>query len=1183
MNDIINDDGYLIKSDNPLGESFMEISDMLYHYNNATPVAANMSYIGSPEEEGTRFSTAMLRDFVENTEATKMKLNILLGGLFLKSRDMSAQEQEIFIRSLQNTTNDEEVRKILDDAMYGLSDVERNTLYLALGRIKKTAESLGKSFEKSASEQNPFFNKILELKRTAAKEDESFLRNVNHTFGYTTEMHKNYPQDDFRADLTEWNDSGKIPDQILHMANAGVIIPPKDFWEYNNMSESQQEDFLDQYVRPCAEDSKRPSYHKLTALHNNAAHTAREIVTKAFFGKTVDDFSVGDCIPLFDGSEDLEVYAKNMRGVIFDAIKNAKEKDLQIAKAFGGDDSFELSIANEVTDKMVLEASESFKRSIRQIDSPRIEPSEIRRTPNAKVEEILLKAVEDTIYNAIMKKNGGHDAAATMGVISANEDVINIDNNLMIGKYDPSKYTNRERNDLRQARDLHLIQDTFKKVQNGQYSKEDANKALSMMETNVLSTEEKKAIANAISTFYDRKTASFDPEHYNISRDNLQYSMDVNSSIIERQAREIYNQFYGDKKFDQILGAMGLARSKGQDFFGCISSGRNATIRTHSPGHTIKGCIDKLVQDYEKSAAESTRGLDNPIVAASGIAGFLVLFGIFQEAAAQRLKQTALKFELDAAEKINFAAAAETPHEKVARDAIIRNSQEKVTEEIVKAEDMDSYIAEALWANHEFQRTQNPYLAKNVNFSKIMTVSGKEEKGEKRYSSKSLAAHEAIVDILKKSGVEEEFKAYMLEAKKQEQIVYEEKRHELEKQITELSKSKSAQDIRKSIQLQERYFSLVKDGVISGADPRTFDEEKKLENLFYGQINFVKKQITDLENKISQAKEELLSLNSTPDKTQIQSEKLLSVKKMLIEDEENLIKLTKLNVTISQSVGEIEKVRNIAGNKAFANAYSLYESDEKFVQRYGGKNSAQLFLGRDLNRIDAALDYLKTSRIGKFKSEELGQTLSGIKTVLRTLMLEQTAEKEKIGVKTVFMRYRNTKPSEVLSSSDIKFNAIKQRDGSFQVLMMEKAVIPELKVLKNESGQSLVESIELGTKTRNEFDIYLKQQLFMASQNQSIDIAAFKKLPGMSNIEKIETIEQLEKYLNKAYDQAREDVAEFGRRCGISQIGETRYSGPSSRKDLSNVHSAGLARKEQGGFFDGVLKAQEPLIMKGKR
>lgn len=1183
MNDIINEDGYLIKKSNPLGESFIEISDMLYHYNNATPVAANMSYIGSPEEEGTHFSTAMLRDFVENAEATKMKLNILLGGLFLKSREMSAQEQEIFIRSLQNTTDDEQVKKILDDAMYGLSDVEKNTLYRALGKIKHTAEDLGRSFEKSASEQNPFFKKILELKTTAAKDELIFSNNVSRVFGYDAETGESYPMDNFRSDLTEWAESGEIPKEILRMANAGVIMPPKDFWEYNNMNAAEREDFLDQYVRPCAEDPRRPNYQKLTALHNNAAHTAREIVTKAFFGKTTDDFSVGDCIPLFDGSEDLEVYAKNMRGVIFDAVKNAKEKDLQIAKSFGDDDSFELSIANEVADKTVLNVSESFKRSIRQIDSPRIEPSEIRRTPNARVEEILLKTVEDAIYNAIMKKNGGHDIAAKMGVAAANGDIIDIDNNLMIGKYDPANYTNRERNDLRQARDLHLIQDTFKRVQNGEYSKEDANKALSMMETNVLSTEDKKAIGKAIGTFYDRKTASFDPSHYNISRDDLQYTMDVNSSIIERQAREIYNQFYGDKKFDQILGAMGLARSKGQDFFGCISSGRNATIRTHSPGHTIKGCIDKLVQDYEKSAAESTRGLDNPLVAASGIAGFLILFGIYQEAAAQRLKQTALKFELDAAEKINFAAAAETPHEKVARDAVIRNSQEKVTEEIVKAEDMDSYIAEALWANHEFQRTQNPYLTSNVDFSRIMTVSGKEELDGKRYSSKSLSAHEAIMDILKKSGVEEDFKLYMDEAQRQEQIVYEEKRLELEKQINILSKSKDSQDIRKSIQLQERYFSLLKDGVISGADPRTLDEDKKLENLFYGQIRFSEKQIVDLKDKISDAKEKILALEKTPDKTQAQSEQLLTLKKMLVSDQENLIRLNQLNNSITQSVNEIEKVRNIAGNKAFGNAYSLYESNIHFAQRYGGKNSAQLFLGRDLNRIDAAMEYLKTSKVGKFKSEELGQTLSGIKTVLRTLMLEQIAEKEKIGVKTAFMRYRNIKPSEALSSSDIKFNAIKQRDGKFQVLMIDKAIVPDLKTLKNENGQSLINSLELGTKTRNEFDVYLKQQLFMASQNKDIDINDFRKLPGMSNVDRIETVEQLEKHLNMAYDQAREDVAEFGRRCGISQIGETRYSSPSSRKDLSNIHSAGLARKEQGGFFDGVLKAQEPLIARGKR
>lgn len=1183
MDSNISEDGYLIKEKNILGERFLEISDMMYHYNNATPVAANMSYIGSPEEEGTRFSTAMLRDFVENTEATKMKLNILFGGLFLKSREMSAQEQDVFIRSLQNTTNDDQAREILDNAMFGLGDIEKTMLFRALNKIKNTAENLGRSFEKSASEQNPFFSKILELRKTTVDEQRIFLSNVSRVFGYDQNINQNYKVEEFKSDLTMWSKDGVIPDRLLGMANAGMIEPPKEFWEYNHMSESDRENFLLKHVTPLADDPKRPNYEKLTTLHNNAAHTAREIVTKAFFGKTTDDFSVGDCIPLFDGVENIETYVKNMRGVLLNAAKNAKENDLQIAKAFGDDKSFELWIAEEVGKKIVENPSESFKRSIRQIDSSKIEPSEIRRTPNAKTEEILLKTVEDAIYNAIMKINGGHSVAAEMGVISVNDDVIDIENNLLVGKYDPTKYTNRERNDLKQARDLHLIQDTFKQVQNGKYSKEDAIKALSMMETNVLGDEEKKAVGEAIGTFYDRKTASFDPSNYNISRDDLQYTMDVNSSIIERQAREIYNQFYGDKKFDHILGAMGLARSKGQDFFGCISSGRNATIRTHSPGHTIKGCIDKLVQDYEKAAAESTRNLDNPLIAASGIAGFLVVFGIFQEASAQRLKQTALRFELDAAEKINFAAEAKTPHEKVARDCVIRNAQEKVTEEIVKAEEMDSYIAEALWANHEFQRTQNPYLSRNVSLSKIISSTGKEEIDGAKYSAKALAAHEAIMEVLNKSGMAEELKEYMDEARNQEQVAYEEKRLSLQKEITELSKSQNNEDIAKSIQLQERYVSLLKDGVSSGADPKTLDQNLELERLFDSQVRYGQKQLESTLLNIKLIQNEILSYESNQDRSAEEDELLLKHKKNLIGMESNLHHLERLLVNTEQHKNEIAKVRNIASNQAFANAYSLYESPEKLAQRYGGMHSAQLFLSKDLNRIDAAIAYLKDSKPGKYKTEELGNALVGIKTALRTLMLEQVSEKTGVGAKTAFMRYRNSHPSEALSGSDIKFNAIKQRDGSYQVLMMEKAVIPDLKTLKNEEGRSLVDSLELGTKTRNEFDVYLRQQLSLFGKNKSLDVDGIGKILGVGNFVKIDSVEQLEKFLNKAYDEAREDVAEFSRRCGISQVGETRYSSQSSRKDLSNVYSAGLARREQGGFFDGVLKSKESLISRGKR
>ncbi|MDD4969739.1 MAG: hypothetical protein PHT07_09970 [Paludibacter sp.] len=1190
MESIVGDDGFLKRDTNPLGEKFLEISDMLYHYNNSTPVAANMSYIGSPEEEGTRFSTATLRDFVENTEATKMRLNILLGGLFIKSRDMNEAEKASFIRKLQNTPDENKAYEIINEHMYGLNDTEKHTLFVSLSKIKKLAEDLGKSFEKSAADQNPFYRKIIELRAFAQHEEVAQAELAKLHFDYEEKNNPSYEMNAFKEDISLWNSTGEVPQRFQHMVDAGVVIPPKEFWEQQSMSLAEKEQFMAKYVSPILPDPTKPNYEKMTKIHNQAAHVAREIVTKSFFGKTSDDFSVGDCIPLFSEGENVARYARNLRGVISNAARRVKENDLQIAQRFGSDDTFELWLADEVAKKIVLEPSEDFKRAIRNIDSARVDAGDLKRTPNAKTEEVLLKAVEDAVYNAVMIKTGGGEIASNLGVVAhSQQDIINIDENLKSGKYDPSRYTNRERNDLRQARDLYLIQETFKRVQNGQYSREDAQKAIGMMETNVLSQTEKESLGKAIGTFYDHKTSSFDSSHYNISKEDLQYTMDVNSSIIERQAREIYQQFYGDRPFDNILAAMGLARSKGQDFFGCISSGRNATIRTHSPGHAIKGCIDKLVQDYEKAASESTRGLDNPIVAVSGIAGFLVVFNIFQEAAAQRLKQTALRYELEAAEKINFAASAKTPIEKVARDGVIRNAQEKVTEEIVPAEEMDAYMSEMLWADHEYQKTLNPYLAKNVNFKKIASNSGKAQDGETKYSAKSIAAYDAIKDILDKSGLEEDIEKFMEEAKRQEQNVYEEARLNLKEKITSLSGATTNSEIAEVIRLQERYISLLKDGIISGADPRTNNPDINLEYLFDEHVQYGREQIQSIKSQLESIYSEITTLEQIHPRDELKDRRLLECKITSTGIEGNLEKLKKLLISAEDAKNEIGKVRQIAWENAFSNAYNIFQSAEKLAQRYGGMNSSQLFLSRDINRLDSIVEYLKGVKENGYKAESLRNAVSGIKATLRSLTLEQISEATKEGTKASFMRYRNNKPSEVLASSDIKFHAIKQRNGSYQVIMMEKGVIPDLKTMKNADGKSLISSFELGTKTRNEFEIYLKStgkdgnfKDILLGMIETGLIPDMKDQDGESLINNIKdgkiTHNEYEKYLNIAYDMAKGDVADFARRCGISDIGETRYSTPSSRKDLSNVHSAGLARKDQGGFFDGIIRAKEPLI-----
>jgi hypothetical protein len=1189
----------------------IKLSELLYDFNNNVPKPTNISYAGTFSDDHGEYSTAILRDFIENGSDTERKLYVVFGGLFAKSGQKTYEEAERDIAAMRAEKDPEVLLKLVDEHIYGVNDHERMAMHSAIQKILNTAKGLQVNYEKAASSQNPLYAAISKSKLS---HDDSEFQDAALNIGWyqgmiipskdgTTEYTKKMFMEDIR-NLKENSIASERIDYLLTQKLDNISVEGKnDFNIYSNLklgaiSQAEKEAFFKKYIDDVYQ-ARVSKYELATTYHNEAAHTARKISDMAFNNRSLKDVQpIGNCIPLFEPDQkggfqdDIETYAKNMRSMIVHAAKFHKNRDPQIKAMFGHDNSFENDLADEITNKLVLNPSKNFISGIQALNNRRITEGDHGRDPSATDEEVLLRVVEDEMYNSIMRKmdsytkpfasQGDGDILSLikeMGVDVKNGSVVDVESNLIQDNYNPAKFNGDARKDLRIARDLYRIQKTLIDTQNGRMTIAEAKESLSKLESKILNDGDKETILNgvetAVNTFFENKNDNFKTNDFGIKQDDVDFVMDANSSILERQAQEIYQKLYGDRASTKWLTSVGLAYTKGQEFSACLGSSRSATIKGHSPASEMQGCIDKLIDKFERDAKElmnSLSGAGHEMIAASGIAGLMVLLSIRDKAAAQRLKGMVLANDIERRGMIDYAASAKTPQEKVTRDMAIRVAMEGVADEVVDASYVETYNKELLWSEHEFQRSENPYLKNNKLLKDVFSKKGKsKDKDNNEYDNKAIAGFHVAEGVLKSVQIDDfvsEYKNMIQEDSKvllKKEIQYEEEYRSVLEEYSRDKKHPSLYAERLTEILSAKH-TLMLEGILSGAKQEVGDgtslemttilskEVNKTEAI----ANLFKKSLDDIKQKMVNIRTETASGGGITAEKQLE---LLELQDELYKLEKVVTKTQDAIEKMKEGVGIIKGIEDIAqSRKPFGIASNIFDDELSFAKRYGGDITSPVLMNYDLERLDRMAERIAKNNPGKYNNKHVGQAIQAIKTTIETVAVEQYAAKNRKNSKASYMDLYEKFQTHFLQNSSIDIQAIKQRDGSLQLLMTDKAIIEDLKTIhsKDDRNISLYEHVRLGTASIEEIERIITE-----------------KTRWITDSDLAETIK--ESIWNK-YDNAKQYTDEYATHVGISEIGEGRFSLSSERKNLSNVESIGLARKQQDGLFKNLFMKKEKLI-----
>lgn len=1181
-----------------------EAIDLVYDFNNDVPKPVNMAYTGSFEEP----SSAAVRDFVENGSDTERKLYVVLGGLFARSGNKPKHETERIIAEMRAEKDPERLMKMVDSHIFGIGDRQREHLHASIGKVLHTAKGLRASFEKAAMEQNPLFAAIAASKHS---HDDSQFVDAAAALGWEPGMlistdteRKEYPKSALLRDLSVFKENGTVPADFQTLLKGIKFADDhekgiRDKVIAGTATREESDSFVKKYIDPVYQ-AQTTAYEAATFYHNEAAHAARMIVKGAFDHKNQKNAQpVGDCIPLFigdgeDGKKEKEDCAQNLRSMVIRAARYYKENDPQMKAIFGRDTNFENDVADQAVTHLINEADPKLISAIRALDNRRITRGDHGRTPSAADEEVLLRVVEDELYNTLMRKMDDYSKIGTglkeeedgavftllkdMKVGVRNKTVIDVASNVVADRYNPAKYTGEMRKDLGIARDLYLIQKILVETQNGKMTPLEAKEAMGRLESKMLNEGDKNTIVSGIeiatNAFYDNKQEAFDSGKYNVKKDDTEYVMDVNSSIMERQAREIYKVQYGDTPSSRWLGAVGLAHTKGQDFISCLGSARNATIKTHSPSHEMKGCIDKLIDQYEQDANRLTgmlSGQGSDIMAASGLTALVIIFAIFEKAAAQRLKGMMIRAELERRGKIDFASMAKTPQEKVAREMAIRTTMEKVADEVVDAPFAEKYVSEILWADHELQKSQNPYLRANAKMKDIFSRNGKDKN---KMDNKALAGYDVVKSVIESAKIEElasEYKTMIAE----EALVLQKKENAYDAAYAETlqnfmnDKQNGPEYARRLSELLAQKSHLMTEGILSGVKTEHGNgNEMEMTKLLEAEVSKAEGVLKIFERELEKMNDEIASIESGF-AAGMSKEEGRDRSVVLIADSLSLEAIAKdlrsKIVEMKNGKNAVESVEKVAQhNKPFSVTKGIFDNATDFAKRYGGIVTTPILMGHDLARLDRLSERI-VAKNPKYNPKTVGDAIQAIKTTIKTVAVEQTADKGRLNTKAAFMSLYSSFQKQFTNTASIDIQAIKQRNGSIQFLMTDKTAISDLKKLVSNDGSKEVLYDYVSQAILSHDDIERVVQMETASLKDTKEIQDKK--------EKIWA----------AYDKSRQYADEYAKKVGISEIGEGRFSTGSSSKNLSNIYSAGLARKDQNGLFAHAFQRREKLVTAGAK
>lgn len=1080
---------------------------------------------GAPSE----VSHIAARDFIQKGRGGYIEIGARLAELYLNSR-IKFKEIEIkeFMDRLAAAEGMDQIGSIVEEAhaRSGGKKEELEDLYSAFGAILSSAKNATDHFVKLSSEQNPLFAYLSnESARLSASPNMPKIREALDQVGWDQTFEQEYPRENVIEDIKAIV-SGRRPSKAYAAFCAENISNPvlngdianfiRTGENFPTASKKKLEEILTtiQQIDTANEVDK---IDRLRRRHDEALATARHIALEAFYPDEDKHYSIADAIPLVTKKNDrYETYFSNPPKVNNEIAKKGREIELSkkahfeymlsasIKRLKKGNQEFEhllkqnpgieFGIIEDLSSKLFsAEPDQNILAAIYQVDTAE---SKIEKgiPPGRRQEEQLGKIIEDTIYNHIAKKNGAEEMYASLtGANIVGNGIVDVRANAASKLYysgpGSATYTAQDT-----ARQLVLLDKLFEGVSNGKLTRDEFENGLNNSNIDIIGGIDKKTISENARQFYSGGRERIVESRFGISRDKTEREMNANSFLLQNDARYIHKKMFGDSKLEKMANKIGLTFARGQEFTRCISSARHSTVKTHSSGHETKACIEKLIDQYKKDSEDVIRNISNPLAATSGISGLMLIMSIFAKARARQLQRLSFVLEMERAKQLEFLSEARSPMQNITYTQAIRQNTDGLTSIILDKADLYSYQESFTWANHMHEMRFNRHFLDGEFAEKLTSAITQEAKAE--------TTHEAVMDILRDSGMRTEFMEMLDEdfASLKEELSRRESG--LNKQIID---AKAEKDTLAVAKLHGELASLRMESLKAGvfwaslpesvkADPDAIisaaknycgiSEDENGLNV----IRNIKEMIEDGEAAVSEAKANILSAQAEHDKLLSDSssmsyddveatraaiiEKLDAARANLIESERSLertreahTEIIKVHRDLEAYLSYAERGMNdaVAKNEKFYSPFvSVKEAiidRELFVQKNRGVVSTPFFAETFDQTFSRMQIRMAQSRPKNTKTD--GEAFNALRAAMYEMQLQQVATKNKTNTYHSHKEIFKEDPDSSIKRSTVKMYTVDQTDPKkIQVIAVDKKYEPSMMLSDLAGGISIDEALK---------------------------------------------------------------------------------------------------------------------------
>jgi len=1074
------------------------------------------------KEHASVFSkkSALIRDYFADIEVNSGNLSYHL--LTLLSEELEENTKN-YLPGLKECTNSKEVFSILDKMMYGEKDSSSKELINAIIEIELKNKATLDFYRNTAKKQNPVMG-VLEQSMNDVKYVEKLYLGDKAIFeGEHTEKTSlallNYvlknPRETEENSHTETSETKKIRKHFLDGTEEDI---------HRSLDNSKVR-------KTIADIQKQIDIKKLQTHHKNASKLARKVVIASFQDQGTP--SLEEIVY----QEDAAGNGINDRNIEINRgkLRQALTKGLQALESDEISQDLEDEILGRISDKFSGKDS-AFKKAIVSIDLKYANSQEKHVPADARIEEIFLKMLEDEIYNAKIKQNGGIDYFKKLGgKVSQGSAVIDVISNTITDKYAPIGTLEKGKIE-KDALGLHNISTLFDKIEKGSVSKDEARYILNN-ETPILNTRQKTALSSNLNKLFEKKKLKLSTSDIETVR------KDTGDYLMQGKAMDYFNKRYPNRAIDKALGKIGIFSKSAATLMGCLKKAENPTISHHSSASETSQCLESAKKEIEQNINEYQSALSNNLLALGGMNMFILLFLSFERMHELEIQETILEANIEREKGLSFLSESLDEVEEEYRGKAVISNGNGIEGSVVDKENYGEHLFRSANAKHDYHKKFNPYL---------------DYKGESlldkvsNTSSKEAGTGEIVLALGKilssNSNLRNNFLSNIEEESRRNKEAFDSKSINLINDIMDPNKAKDKyENIDEMIELL----------TISKTNGYTdvYSLKSNLETL-KGEFNkdvrthantlkTEKEKLEVLEERATQAQE-----NGTPEERDDINRELYKTKANLIDVEkmsgmmvQRTNKLKSLEVSIDVSIDNAEdfikakepdinpkelkeRVISVLSQK---NAFTINteaereRAEEGFSARYYS-SAAQESLFQDLNAIDREIERIQgVDSISSKNKERDILNLIAVKTLMRESYVAAKINEDKTLSRTkVLENLFKSNPKEYTKTADVAFGTITLADGKkIQVISspLEKQGQVNAEniskylgeeTLQGDNAHALVNMIEritglgLGSKAKIGYSKPIQKDRGQLSSNDSTR-KANKNTSSSVEIEKMET------------------------------------------------------------------------------